>query len=102
MADSCDKKVPSEKEPLEINPSDKDPANRLMLMLMLRKQHARAEFARAVNDLEHLDLAKNFPEKVSNIAGISQRFKAFIESLPENEEALKDVINLLEKVANAK
>jgi len=71
------------------------------LTLVLRKQHAHSKFAQAVNDLEHLDLARNFPKSVPDNAEICKRFKAFIESLPENEEALKDADELLKHVAEA-
>lgn len=95
MADSCDSQ-----DPLDIIPSEKNPANRLMLTL--RKQFPHPDFYQAIKDLEHLDLARSFPDKVSDIAGISARFKAFIASLSENEEALKDVDALLETVDKAK
>jgi hypothetical protein len=92
MADSCDKKDPLERDPVD------------RLFPILRKNWKHTDFQQATHDLEQLSKARYFfgqVEELENVVEIALRFKAFIETLPENEEAVKDVKALLEQVGKA-
>ena len=80
----------------ENNLNEKSPADRLMLLL--RKNSSHPEFQQAVSDFEHLDLARNFPQKVPDINQISERFKTFLMTITDNEQALKDAEEILEQI----
>jgi hypothetical protein len=79
---------------------EKSPAGRLMLFL--RKNSNHPKFYEANSDFEHLDLARNFPQNVPDIDLISKRFKTFLLTIEDNEQALRDAEEILEAIKREK
>jgi len=73
----------------------------LKLFPLLRSLRHRPQFDQAVKDLEHLELARYFPDRVPGRDEIITRFRAFLENLPEpkeKEQATAQLEKLLKQI----